>query len=318
MSVMFSGPIGYAIGHVENTDLAWRLFFFISGAMTLVWAIVVGVFLPDNPVKAKFISHRQKAIAVERMRADQTGIENKQFKWDQVRDTLKDPKTWLMVLFNLWVSIPNGGLTNFMPLIINGLGFTPQISCLMTIPAGLMQTVSSFACNYGIYFLSKKYPTKNFRGLITITGLLVGMISSIFLYTLPLDAYYNRLVSVWFGFFYLGPYVVSLGLNIANTAGHTKKVTTNALIFIAYCVSNILGPQFFKAEQAPLYPLGIGAILVSYVLAIITMAFYMGYCIYENRRRDRMETPGAGSRAHLDTDFRDITDQENVHFRYVW
>lgn len=48
--------------------------------MTVVWAFIVGIFLPDNPVKAKFISERQKAIAIDRVRVDQTGIENKTFK----------------------------------------------------------------------------------------------------------------------------------------------------------------------------------------------------------------------------------------------
>lgn len=318
MSVIFSGPIGYGLGYMTNPHQAWRSMFYITGAITVVWAVIVGIFLPDSPVKAKFISKREKAIVVDRLRVDQTGIENKTFKKEQMVETFKDPKTWLMILFNLWVSIPNGGLTNFMPLIIRGLGFSAQRSCLLTIPAGVMQTVSSFACNYGIWYLSKKFPKRNFRGIIAIAGLLVGMISSVFLYTLPLDAYDRRLVSVWFGFFYLGPYVVSLGLNTANTAGHTKKVTTNSLIFIAYCASNIIGPQFFKAKQAPLYPLGIAAILGSYVLAIGTMALYMAYCAYENKRREKIDAGAGGQRQHADTDFRDLTDRENVHFRYVW
>ena len=40
------------------------------------------------------------------------GIENRRFKREQVIEALTDMKVWLMVLFNLWISIPNGGLTN--------------------------------------------------------------------------------------------------------------------------------------------------------------------------------------------------------------
>jgi hypothetical protein len=111
LSVCFTGPIGYAIGGIGGTE-QWRYFFWITGAMTCVWAIVVGVFLPDNPVKAKFISEREKAIAIDRVRADQTGIENKTWKKEQMIEAFTDPKTWLMFLFNIWISIPNGGLTN--------------------------------------------------------------------------------------------------------------------------------------------------------------------------------------------------------------
>ena len=117
LSVLFTGPIGYAIGFIAG-DEKWRWFFWITGAMTFVWAIAVGVFLPDNPVKAKFITERQKAIAIDRMRADQTGIENKTFKRDQMWETFKDPKTWLMFFFHIWISIPNGGLTNVSTKIL--------------------------------------------------------------------------------------------------------------------------------------------------------------------------------------------------------
>lgn len=41
--------------------------------MTIAYGIVVGIFLPDNPVKAKFINQREKAIAIDRVRVNQTG-----------------------------------------------------------------------------------------------------------------------------------------------------------------------------------------------------------------------------------------------------
>lgn len=111
LSVCFTGPIGYGIGFISGAD-KWRYFFWITGAMTCVWSIIVLIFLPDNPVKAKFINEGQKAISIDRVRADQTGIENKTFKREQMIETFLDPKTWLMFLFNIWISIPNGGLTN--------------------------------------------------------------------------------------------------------------------------------------------------------------------------------------------------------------
>jgi hypothetical protein len=46
------------------------------------------------------------------MRADQTGIENKTFKKEQMWEAFRDPKTWLMFMFNIFISIPNGGLTS--------------------------------------------------------------------------------------------------------------------------------------------------------------------------------------------------------------
>jgi ACS family allantoate permease-like MFS transporter len=99
------------IGFIKGPDV-WRTFFWITGGITVVFAFIVGALIPDNPISAKFITERQKAIAVDRIRADQGGIENKTFKQEQMIECFTDPKTWLSVLFQFFFSIPNGGLTN--------------------------------------------------------------------------------------------------------------------------------------------------------------------------------------------------------------
>ncbi|KAK1993727.1 hypothetical protein LX36DRAFT_714366 [Colletotrichum falcatum] len=52
----------------------------------------------------------------------------------------------------------------------------------------------------------------------------------------------------------------------ANTAGYTKKITTSATLLIGYCLGNFVGPFFFKAEQAPRYPLGVAMMLFCVVV----------------------------------------------------
>ncbi|KAH9906068.1 putative allantoate permease [Xylariomycetidae sp. FL2044] len=316
LSVILSGPIGYGIGAIAGEG-QWRWYFITLGSISLVWSVILGIFLPDNLPRAKFLNEREKAITVERLRADQTGIENKTFKKEQVIEAFKDPKTWLMFAFNIFVSIPNGGLSNFQSLIIKGLGFSSRRALLLSMPEGGVATVSAYLCNGGVWYLTRKWPKLQCRVGIIIAGEIVGMVASVFLYTLPFENTGGRLASLWMAKFFLGPYIVMLALNVANIAGHTKKVTVQAIIFISYCVSNIIAPQFFKAEQAPLYPLGMGAILGSYVLSIITISLYGLYCWWENCRRDRVDNT-RGERVHEDTDFKDLTDRENIHFRYVW
>lgn len=172
-----------------------------------MYGILVGIFLPDNPVKAKFITERERFVAIERLRADQLGIENKNFDKNQVWEVIKDPKTWLMFFFNIWVSIPNGGLTNFAPLIIKGLGFTPQRSTLLMMPTGVVQTLSSYVCNFGVYLCARRFEHLQLRGAFVIGGLVIGMIATVLLRTLPLDNYTGRLFALYFSYFYLGPYI---------------------------------------------------------------------------------------------------------------
>jgi hypothetical protein len=51
--------------------------------------------LPDSPTTARFLTLEEKILVVERLRANNTGTETKRWKWEQVRECLLDPKTWL-------------------------------------------------------------------------------------------------------------------------------------------------------------------------------------------------------------------------------
>ena len=74
-----------------------------------MWGIVLFIFLPDSPVNARLLTHRQRRIAVERLRENQTGVENKQFKLYQVREAFMDYKLYLLFLAAVVGNIPNGG-----------------------------------------------------------------------------------------------------------------------------------------------------------------------------------------------------------------
>ena len=146
------------------------------------------------------------------------GIENKTFKKEQFIEALLDIRVWLMFIFNIWISVPNGGLTNFSPLIVKGLGYTSQKSALLTIPNGVVQTASSYICNGGVFLAAKYFPRYHYRGAFIMFGIIVGLIAAVFLYTLPTTAYHSRLAAMYMSFFYLGPYIVALSLVGANTA----------------------------------------------------------------------------------------------------
>jgi predicted MFS family arabinose efflux permease len=75
--IALGGLLGYAIGNIKGSLPSWKFEFLIIGALCCIWGIIIYVFLPDSPVTAKGLTQREKQIAVERMREDQTGVENK-------------------------------------------------------------------------------------------------------------------------------------------------------------------------------------------------------------------------------------------------
>lgn len=63
---------------------------------------------------------------MERLRENQTGVENKTFKWGHVREWAMDYKTYLFFGIGLVANIPNGGISNFGTLIIKGFGYSTR------------------------------------------------------------------------------------------------------------------------------------------------------------------------------------------------
>ena len=142
------------------------------------------------------------------------------------------------------------------------------------------------------------------------------------------------------GFF--GP-VVSLVISVgmANVAGATKKSCVAAAVFAGYCVGNIVGPQLVRTESVGRhYPeLWVGVVVWylslpptaphpsnpqltfcppswgnSYIITILLALALYFLLRAENRRRDGLHVD--------DTDrdrlaFCDLTDRENLGFRYV-
>lgn len=129
--IALGGLLGFGIGHIKGDLASWRYEFLVIGALCCIWGTVMYIFLPDSPVTAKGLNNKEKRIAVERLRDNQTGVENKHFKWYQVREAFTDYKTYLFFLLGMVCNIPNGGISNFGTLIIEvrHLGQTRPSPC---------------------------------------------------------------------------------------------------------------------------------------------------------------------------------------------
>ena len=119
-----------------------------------------------------------------------------------------------------------------------------------------------------------------------------------------------------FYLYLLGPlgFICCLSCVSSNVAGHTKKVTTNAMFLIAYCVGNLIGPQTFISTQAPGYTGAKVAIVVCGFVSLFTLiAIYVSYYIENKKRNSRPPV----DMSHIENyEFADLTDKENPNFRY--
>lgn len=87
--------------------------------MTLVTGLFYLYALPDSQLSVGWLTDREKAIAVDRIKVNSQGIGNYSWQWYQVKEALLDPRTYLYFLFSSFMNIPNGGIGTFGSLIIN-------------------------------------------------------------------------------------------------------------------------------------------------------------------------------------------------------
>jgi sugar phosphate permease len=93
--------------------------FLVCGIITITAGICVILFLPDNPMKSK-LSKEEKIFAIERLRSNKTGIENKTFKVKQMVECLTSLYTWLINLHAASSSVANGAISSYQATIIKG------------------------------------------------------------------------------------------------------------------------------------------------------------------------------------------------------
>ncbi|KAI7514775.1 allantoate permease [Hortaea werneckii] len=306
---IIAGIASFGIGHIGGELSSWRYIFLIWGAITTSWGVLILFLLPDSPLKAQFLTQDERRGVIDRIKENETGVENKHWKKEQFAEALLDIKTWLLFIFAVASNCPNGGLTNFQSLIIKGMGFSTLQTTLIQMPSGGVQAV---VCVIACYFATR-YP--NVRLAVMLICLAPFLGGTIGMWLVPQSVPYGRLVCLWISFAYTATWTLSMSVATANTAGHTKKITTAAFLLIGYCLGNFLGPFFFLSSQAPTYELGVGMMFFCVGIQVLSICGIWFVLWRRNARRGQIlggeQSPAEG----YEMGFRDITDKENIHFR---
>ncbi|KAJ5835330.1 hypothetical protein N7447_001356 [Penicillium robsamsonii] len=315
VAVLIGGLIAYGIGTINTAAIAhWKLLFLILGAVTSGYGLVLFAMLPDSPTKAIFLKPNERAIAVQRTLTNKTGVmDTGVFKWSQALEALKDPQTWLLVVNSFSSSLANGGLTSFTSIITAGFGFTDLKALIMQMPQGAAQIVFLLITSITVTFI----PSSRILGMCLIT--IISIIGLILIWKLDPDDQVGRMVGLTLAVVYAINFPMSLSIITSNVAGFSKKSVVSSLLFIAYCVGNIVGPQFFLASEEPSYPTGIKASMSGLILSLFFLLCLYSYYKWENRRRDRLYgSPGQMTvGAELQDELSNKTDREIDSFRYL-
>lgn len=136
--------------------------------------------------------------------------------------------------------------------------------------------------------------------------------------------------------------VLNVSMITRNIAGQTKKSVVVAAHFISWAAGNAggqfcpfslffveadvlnAGPQVFLSWNKPRYFIAFSVHMGCYIVMIFTIAFLRFYLARQNAVKDRLraELRDAGTLGVIDEKmvhaFDDLTDKENMNFRYVY
>lgn len=143
------GLLAYCFSLIQTGPLkSWQALFIAYGGMTVLWGIFVFFYMPDSPMRAKCYTEADKRLMVERVRENQTSLQNKVFRKEQAIEALLDPQTWGYCLISICTTLPTSGLGAFKSIIISGFNFTVLQTQLLAMVLGFYIIIVLFSSLY--------------------------------------------------------------------------------------------------------------------------------------------------------------------------
>ncbi|KAF2190156.1 MFS general substrate transporter [Zopfia rhizophila CBS 207.26] len=185
-------------------------------------------------------------------------------------------------------------------------GFDSKTTALLQLPSGAISIISILIATY----LAGRFDQ---RGLNVTALLLLGILGGALMAFLPAHSKTGKLI---------GNYLTNcIGASLprlyswvaANFAGHTKKVTMNAILLMSFSAGNIIGPLTFRQRMRRTFTPAKINIIATCAFAGVMAVVLRRYYNWENRKKDRLV---GDIRREEDTEFADLTDRENKEFRY--
>lgn len=68
------------------------------GCVTVLIGISTALFVPDTPMKAKWLSDSEKVALLKHVSINQTGIASRKFRVKEIFEALTDVQTYLMIV----------------------------------------------------------------------------------------------------------------------------------------------------------------------------------------------------------------------------
>ncbi|KAJ1031025.1 hypothetical protein NDA18_002249 [Ustilago nuda] len=303
----------------------WQQLYLILAGIALLFGFIVLAFMPDSPATIRYLTTRERQIAVHRIKSNKSGIHDKKFKKNQLIEAVKDFRLYLFFVAICAANIANGGVSNFGSEIISQFGYDSKTTSLLGMAPGAMEVVAVY---FGAW-LSHVTHTRVIPGVLMYILAIVGGVMMIAIPSTSSAGRYSGYV-ICFTYPVASPFIYSF--LSSSVSGTTKRIVFNMVLQVGYSVGNLIGPQTYRVKDAPGFVPAKITLVVVFGVAAVCLVGIGGVHARWNRRNglggwkdvvsageDRIEGEQEGKREVDDgEDLSDLTDKQRSKFRYPY
>ncbi|KAF8336437.1 MFS general substrate transporter [Cantharellus anzutake] len=275
-----SGLLAFGLVRLHSSHLAgWQFLYLVEGLPTLLMAIVILLWLPPFPFAATFLTKKQRAIALARLKDHKPRSHGGATGWQGVKLVLMDPHSWCFVVLYCSFNVCVATISYFLPTLIKKLGYT-------SIQAQGLTVGPYLAGMFLVWFQAWHSDKTQDRGYHIMGSALVGFLGYALLAICAEKNYHVSYFAMYLivaGIYSLFPLVMSWA---SNTMSPTSKrgVGTAFIVSISNCIS-IASPQiYFDPEDSfrKAHAMSAGFIFLACVTAFVLRT----RLAYLNKKRD--------------------------------
>ncbi|EXJ94263.1 hypothetical protein A1O1_02656 [Capronia coronata CBS 617.96] len=311
LATSFASSLAWVIIKVsQNGPIApWRVLFLVEGFPSILTAVAAWYYIPDSPAKARYLTARERDVAVLRLQVEQRQSQSHSsygvsppgghgLKTKVILSALLDPKSYLTALMFLSVNVSFSSLPVFLPTIIHSMSFSAVASQALAAPPYLFAFV--FVLLVGRY--SDNVPDSRSWFLVA-----VSLLSALSYASIAIAGSFHeslgqagsitiRYVAVYgaaMGLFASVTLIITWTLN--NQATATGKGTGLTILNVVGQCGPLIGVHVFPESQGPFYIQGMAVCAAFMAVGVAGLAVVLKLVLRRENARNGFYPSGSGS-----------------------
>lgn len=268
----------------------WRLLFLLEGVPSMFVAVWAWSFVPDGPGTAKWLTPRQRKVALLRLRQEKEHNDDddvdhpsthRGINTREVLQTLLDPKSYLTALMLFSCNVAFGSIPIFLPTLIHAMGFSNLTAQALTIPPYLTAFLAVLSTAWFSDHLQSRSWFIIAHALLAATGYTTIALLGHFHSPYTLLRYFALFPAIS-GFFSCVTVIITWTLN--NQHSESARGAGMAVLNVIGQFGPLLGTAVFPDKDGPWYVRGM-AVCAGFMVGVAVLAGVLrGVLVRENRR----------------------------------